>query len=105
MNVDNQTSILTLSVEAKNAVLAAEVANCLIGYLNDFNATVRQSQAREKRKFAEERVLDGERELREAEDSLGDFYDQNRSWQTAPQLVFREGRLRRQVEVFDRSCT
>ena len=99
VKVDNPTNIVTLSVEAKDPDLAANAANRLVTYLNDFNAQVRQSQARQKRKFVEQRVGEGERDLKDAEEQLRRFYESNRSWQQAPQLVFREGRLRRQVEI------
>ncbi|HEX9220559.1 MAG TPA: GNVR domain-containing protein, partial [Gemmatimonadaceae bacterium] len=99
VGVDNQTSIVTLSVDARYPVLAAAVANRLIDYLNDFNTRRRQSQARERRKFIERRIEDGQRELRSAEEDLRTFYERNRSWQQSPQLGFEEGRLRRQVDL------
>jgi tyrosine-protein kinase Etk/Wzc len=97
--VDNQTNVVRLSVDARYPTLAAAVANRFVAYLNDFNARTRQSQARERRKFVEQRLADGELELRTAEESLRTFYERNRSWQQSPQLVFDEGRLRRQVDV------
>lgn len=97
--VDNQTSIVTLSIEAPDPILAAAVAQRMLGYLEEFNADKRQSRARERRVFIEERLVDGERQLRAAEDQLKRFYELNRSWQQAPQLVFEEGRLRRQVDI------
>src|SRR5205823_6630604 len=87
------------SLDAAYPVLAAAVANRFVAYLNDFNTKSRQSQARERRKFIEQRLADGEGELRTAEESLRTFYERNRSWQQSPQLVFEEGRLRRQVEI------
>jgi len=99
VKVDNPTSIVTVSVEVGDPDLAANVTNSLVGYLNDFNSQVRQSQARERRKFVEQRVKEGEDDLREVEEQLRRFYEANRSWQQAPQLVFEEGRLRRQVEI------
>jgi len=99
VSVDNQTGIVTLSVDAPYPTLAAAVANRLVEYLNDFNTRNRQSQARERRKFIERRIEDGQRELRSAEEDLRTFYERNRSWQQAPQLVFEEGRLRRQVDI------
>src|SRR5207302_3590136 len=85
--------------DAAYPVLAAAVANRFVAYLNDFNTKSRQSQARERRKFIEQRLADGEGELRTAEESLRTFYERNRSWQQSPQLVFEEGRLRRQVDL------
>lgn len=97
--VDAQTNIVRLAVEAPEPELAASVANRFIEYLNDFNAKSRQSQARLRRRFVEERLVIGERELRGAEEDLKTFYERNRSWAQAPQLVFEEGRLRREVQV------
>jgi len=97
--VDDQTSIVTLKVDAHYPVLAAAVANKFVEYLNAFNAQYRQSQARERRKFVEQRLADGQRELRDAEEDLRTFYERNRSWQQSPQLAFDEGRMRRQVEI------
>src|SRR5204863_10170126 len=62
-------------------------------------AKTRESQARERRKFIEERVQQGERDLREAEEDLKTFYQHNYRWQESPQLVFEEGRLRRRVDI------
>ena len=99
VRVDNQTNIVTLSVDAPYPTLAAAIANRFVAYLNAFNAQYRQSQAREQREFVEQRLRDGEHELQGAEEELRHFYEHNRSWQQAPQLTFEEGRLRRQVEI------
>jgi uncharacterized protein involved in exopolysaccharide biosynthesis len=99
VRVSTPTNIVTLSVDAHYPTLAAAVANRFIAYLNAFNTQARQSQAGEQRRFVEQRVTEGERELRSAEGDLRVFYERNRSWQQSPQLTFEEGRLRRQVEV------
>src|SRR5207302_1596740 len=99
VTVDAQTNIVSLSVDAHYPALAAAVANTFVANLNAFNAQYRQSQAREQRKFVEQRLTDGEQALRAAEEGLRTFYERNRSWQQSPQLTFEEGRLRRQVEV------
>lgn len=98
-DADIRTSVVQLDVDARDPVLASLVANHFVEYLNEFNARTRQSQARERRRFAEARVAEAEGELRAAEQELRTFYEQNRSWQQAPQLVFEEGRLRREVDV------
>ncbi len=99
VDADNQTNIVRLSVSGRYPVLAATVANRLVKYLNEFNAQTRQSQARERRKFTEQRVADAGAALREAEEAVRTFYERNRGWQQAPELVFQDARLRRQVEV------
>jgi uncharacterized protein involved in exopolysaccharide biosynthesis len=97
--VDRQTGIVKVSVAAGHPTLAASVANRLLDRLNEFNTKTRQSQARERRRFIEERVASVERELRQAEEDLKTFYERNRSWQSSPQLVVEEDRLRRQVQL------
>ena len=99
VTIDNQTNIVRVDVDAHSPTLAAAVAGRFVDYLNDFNTKTRQSQARERRKFIEGRLVDGGRDLQGAEQDLRTFYERNRSWQQAPQLVFEEGRLRRQVEI------
>ncbi len=96
---DLQTGMVHLRVDAHSPELAAAVATRFIENLNEFNAKTLQSQARERRRFVEGRLADAERELRGAEEQLRAFYERNRSWQQAPQLMFEEGRLRRQVEI------
>src|SRR5437870_1254193 len=56
VRVDVQTSIVRVSVDTRDPGLAAAVANRLVEYLNEFNTHKRQSQARERRRFSEERV-------------------------------------------------
>ena len=95
----NQTNIVRIAVAARYSALAADVANSLVEYLNEFNTKSRQSQARERRKFVQQRLEDGERGLRTAEEELKTFYQLNRSWQQSPKLAFEEGRLKRQVDI------
>jgi uncharacterized protein involved in exopolysaccharide biosynthesis len=97
--VDRRTGVLTLSFVSVDPVFAAWAANRLVNYLGDFNRQTRQSQARAQRVFAEERATVANTKLLEAEGALRAFYDENKSWQTSPRLVFEEGRLRRRVEI------
>ena len=97
--VDVQTGVVRLNVESRYPGLAAAIANRMVEYLNEFNTHTRQSQARERRRFVEQRITEGEAELRAAEGDLRAFYERNRTWQQSPQLVFEEGRLRRRVDI------
>jgi uncharacterized protein involved in exopolysaccharide biosynthesis len=99
VGVDAQTNVVTLKAELPHPDLAAAVPNRLVAYLNDFNTQTRQSQARERRKFTEQRVAAGEQDLRASEEALKRFYQANRSWQQSPQLMFEEGQLKRQVDL------
>jgi uncharacterized protein involved in exopolysaccharide biosynthesis len=99
VRVDPQTSVVRVTVNARYGSLAAGIANRLVTYLNEFNTQKRQSTARERRRFSEERVAAADSALRRAEDGIKVFYERNRDWQQSPDLVFEESRLRRQVTV------
>jgi len=99
IRLDDQTSIIRLTVQSRYPALAADVANRIVEYVNDFNTRKRQSQARESRKFTEQRVAAADSELRRAEERVKTFYDRNRGWQQSPELTFEEARLRRQVDM------
>jgi uncharacterized protein involved in exopolysaccharide biosynthesis len=98
LRVDDQTSIVRVSVEDRYPSLAAGVANRIVEYVNEFNMKKRQSQAGETRKFTEARIAAADSELRRAESAVKTFYDRNRGWQQSPELMFEEARLRRDVD-------
>ena len=99
VRVDNQTNIVELGVDARYPALASEVANRLITYLNEFNTSTRQSQARERRRFTEARLAEAERQVEQVENELRRFYERNHTWEQSPQLRFEEGQLRRRVDI------
>src|SRR5207247_376031 len=95
----SQTYLVYLSVTTRDPEHSAAVATRFIEYLNEFNATKRESQARARRQFVEQRILDGARELHAAEDDLRRFHERNRAWQESPELSAEEGRLHMQVNI------
>jgi len=99
VSVDDQTGIVTLSVEMPDPSVAAQVAFRLMARLDSFNLLTRQSVARASRRFIEERLQGAQHELTEAEDSLRRFYERNRRLQDSPTLLFEEGRLKRVVDL------
>jgi uncharacterized protein involved in exopolysaccharide biosynthesis len=96
---DLRTNLVTLSVDSRWPELAAAIGNRTIALVDAFNHEQRVSRARSKRLFVQSRLDSAKVELRDAEERQRFFYDQNRSWRTSPQLVFEEGRLRRNVDV------
>jgi uncharacterized protein involved in exopolysaccharide biosynthesis len=98
-SLDRETGVVTLDVTLRDGRVAAAVASSFLDALNQFNTDRRQSQARERRKFVEQRISDAERELRAAEDTLRRFYETNRQFQNSPSLVFHERRLQARVNL------
>ncbi len=98
-NFDLKTNLVTLSVRLRWPELAAAVANRTIELVDAFNHEQRVSRARSQRIFVQSRLDSAKAELQSAESSQRFFYDQNRQWRQSPQLVFEEGRVRRNVDV------
>lgn len=98
-SVDRRTGIVTLTVRLRDPRLVADVANHMVELLNDFNLRQRQSQFREQKRFAGERLQQAERELRQAEGELLRFLQSNRQYRGSPLLEFEHDRLERQVQV------
>jgi uncharacterized protein involved in exopolysaccharide biosynthesis len=96
---DNKTSLVTITADAKWANLSAAIANRAVALVAELNGEQRRSRAREKRSFIQERTDSAQTALDTAERQLRVFYEQNRQWNSAPTLVYEEGRLRRQVDL------
>jgi uncharacterized protein involved in exopolysaccharide biosynthesis len=98
-NFDIKTNVVELAVSSRWSETAAAIANRTIALVDRFNYEQRVSRARSKRIFVQGRLDSAKVELQGAEQAQRYFYDQNRQWRTSPQLVFEEGRLRRNVDV------
>ena len=99
ISVDDQTSVVTLAIETGFPELSAAVANRFVEVLARFNAESRQSQARERRRFIEERLEEAAAQLDQSEEAIKRFYVSNRTWQQSPQLSLQQESLQRQVQI------
>ncbi|HKW46727.1 MAG TPA: hypothetical protein VJN70_04755 [Gemmatimonadaceae bacterium] len=96
---DNKTNLVTITADAKWSDLSAAIANRAVALVGELNGEQRRSRARARRSFVQERTDSAQAALDTAERQLRQFYEQNRQWNSAPTLVYEEGRLRRQVEL------
>ena len=94
---DNTTNLVFLDVDARWPDLSAAIANRTIDLVSAFNREQRVTRVRSKRIFLEDRVAKARQDLDAAEGRLRSFQEQNRSWRTAPGLVFDEQRLEREL--------
>lgn len=94
---DNTTNLVFLDVDARWPDLSAAIANRTIDLVSAFNREQRVTRVRSKRIFLEDRVAKAREDLDAAEGRLRSFQEQNRSWRTAPGLVFDEQRLEREL--------
>jgi uncharacterized protein involved in exopolysaccharide biosynthesis len=95
---DVATNLVRLDVDAQWPDLSSAIANRTIDLVSSFNKEQRVSRVRSKRIFLEERVAKARADLDAAEDKLRQFNEQNRSWRSAPALVFDEQHLQRELD-------
>jgi len=92
------TGAVTVRARTESPEVSLQIAERLLEGLNRFNLVTRQSQAREERRFTEERLSAARASLRAAEDALQTFLQSNRQF-NAPQLTFQQQRLQREVAL------
>lgn len=95
--ISPKSGIVRLAVTQKQPQLAAMIVARLLGLLTNFNLQTHQSQAAAERRFTERRREEVHRDLRDAENALQIFLQQNRDYRNAPALVFQQDRLARDV--------
>jgi len=97
-NYDNTTNLVWLDVDSQWPDLSAAIANRTIELVSSFNREQRVTRVRSKRLFLEDRVAKARADMDAAEGRLRQFNEQNRSWRTAPALVFDEQHLQRELD-------
>jgi uncharacterized protein involved in exopolysaccharide biosynthesis len=105
IDVDLNTAIVHVAIDAPSPLLGQRVAQAILKELNLFNLERRQSQAHIRRVFIEGRVGVADSSLKDVEQQLQRFYEANRRWQSSPELVFTEQRLRRKLAIQEELAT
>ena len=97
--LDSKTNLVWFSVDAEWPELSSQVANRLIELVSNFNRETRVSRAKSKRTFLQMRRDSAQTALREAEERLRVFYEQNRGAILAPGLRYEEQRIKRDGDL------
>jgi tyrosine-protein kinase Etk/Wzc len=98
-------SAVRLDVTTRWPSVSLALAQRLVARINEFNIETRKSQAAAERQFAETQSLDAERALRQAEDRMQSFLQQNHGSSSSPELAFQRDRLQRDVTLRQQSYT
>jgi len=94
-----KAGLVTLRTIAPWPGLATQINRRLLDLVNEFNVKKRKSGASAEREFVEARLEASRAELRQAEEALQRFREQNRGLLAAPQLTAEVARLERRVEL------
>jgi len=99
VSYDTKTSVVSASLEMREPQLAADVLNETLAQLDRLLREKKNSNATEQRKWIEERLVQVDKELREAEEGLKEFRERNRRITDSPDLLLQQDRLMREVTV------
>jgi len=99
VTTSRDANTVTLVTRAESPALAVQINRRLVSLVSDFNLMKRQTRAAAERKFTEERLGEARHELEVAEDAERQFLEQNREYQSSPQLRFEAARLERRVAL------
>lgn len=98
--LENGGGLMAVSTTATDPVLAARLNESFVEHLRSRVREIRTQKTLEHLEFVRQRFAEADRELEQAEDSLAQFLERNRSVIAgggAPALSFRRDRLQRQV--------
>lgn len=96
---DTKTSTVVITLELEEQQLAADVLNGIVAEVDKFMRLKRINTATEQVRWISTRLVDVEKELRQAEEGLKTFMERNRRVMDSPQLTLEQQRLLREVTV------
>lgn len=99
VSVDRVTNVVGIDLDTRWPTLGKAILDSVLVEVDHFNQQMRRAAAHEQRVFTDGRIEWAQGQLTQAENSLLEFYQHNRTWQSSPGLTVEEGRLRRQVEM------
>ena len=99
VRIQDDAGVLELETRASSPDLATQINRRMLSLLSEYNLERRQSQAKAERSFTEARLAEASKALTDAERSLQQFLEKNRTYQSSPQLMFEAARLQRRVEL------
>jgi uncharacterized protein involved in exopolysaccharide biosynthesis len=99
VTMDTKTSVITMSIETGEPQLSADILNNIINAVEINIRTKRNSNASEKRKWIDSRLVEAKADLSKSENALKVFREKNRIVSSSPQLLLDQERLTREIEI------
>lgn len=99
ITLTEETGLVRINVTTRWRSVSLQVASNMLEVLDSFNIARRQRSAAAERVFTEAQSQEAEASLRAAEDSLQVFLENNRRFQSSPELVVQHDRLVRSISM------
>jgi uncharacterized protein involved in exopolysaccharide biosynthesis len=97
---DDQAELVTVRTVGPSPALARSLAQSVLKALDSVSTMTQRTGGSYQRRFAQAQADTARQALVDAEDRLRAFYQSNRSIASSPTLQVEEGRLRRQIQIF-----
>ena len=94
-----RSGVVTLLISDKDPQLAAQITMNILRELDSYSSSTRKEQAVLERKFVEQILAESRVKLTDAEERLARFRQQNREYETSPQLKIQDDQLSRDVDL------
>ena len=94
-----RTGVVKIFVTENDPQIAQQVATNILRELDHYSTSSRGAQALAERKFVETLVAESREKLLEAENRLSRFRQQNRQYESSPQLKIEDDQLNRDVDL------
>lgn len=104
-SVNVRTNIVEVAVTLNDRSIAAQVVALYVEALNRFNLATRQSQAGQRRRFVEKRLIESQDSLATVNGEVRAFLTRNRQYRDSPSLTFEYERLQREVSSYQQLNT
>jgi len=101
INTNKKTGVITVTVETIYPALSQAILKQMLAELENYNANIRRSRAKETERYLKRELNNREKELETAEEKLEEFQNANRDWYTStdPGILLTMGRLKRNLEI------
>lgn len=96
---DPRTGMIILTIISNHKLLSKDISTAILSELDVLQQNISTRNAKDKRLFIEERIVDIEFSLSNIESELIDFYNSHKQFQSSPLLLVEEQRLKTQLDV------
>ncbi len=95
----SRSGVVTLLIKDKDPQIAAQITMNILRELDSYSSSSRRDQAVAERKFVERLLVESRQKLSGAEERLARFRQQNREYESSPQLKIEDDQLTRDVDL------
>lgn len=98
-STDLKSNVITVSVEFESRILAREVSNFIIDYVNQYYTNVLNLKALDKIKYTELRLQEVYNSIEKLNEEYVLFLEENKNISSSPRLLFQDAEYRKKISM------